>query len=50
MRRSTVRWFVYNGRLKSEKFVMEVYASEIVSPNNKGRPFGRQEDRVKEYV
>ncbi len=28
----------------------KVYVSEILGPSSKGRPLGRQRDRVKEYM
>ncbi len=36
--------------MKSEEFVKKVYPSSVEGPNRRGRPLGRWEDRVKEYV
>ncbi len=35
---------------KNEDFVKKVYLSCVEGPNRRGRPLGRWEDRVKEYV
>ncbi len=35
--------------MKNEVFV-KVYQSSVEGPNRRGRPLGRWEDRVKEYV
>ncbi len=32
------------------EFVKKVYLSSVEGPNRKGRPFGRWEDKVKEYM
>ncbi len=36
--------------MENEEFVKKVYLSSVEGPNRKGRPLGRWEDRVKEYV
>ncbi len=50
MKRSTLRWSGYIERMENEKFVMKVYLSSVEGPNRKGRPLGRWEDRVNEYI
>ncbi len=37
-------------RMKNEKFVEKLYRSSVEGPNRRGRPLGRWEDRVKEYL
>ncbi len=49
MKRSTLRWFGYIERMENEDF-LKVYRSSVEGPNRRGRPLGRWEDRVKEYV
>ncbi len=34
----------------SEEFVKNVYLSSVEGTNRRGRPFGRWEDRVRDYV
>ncbi len=46
---STLRWFGHIERMENEEFV-KVYRSSVEGTNRRGRPFGRWEDRVKEYV
>ncbi len=36
--------------MKKEKFVKRVYLSSVEGPDRRGRPLGRWEDRVKEYM
>ncbi len=36
--------------MENEEFVKKVYRSSVEGPNRKGRPLGRWEDKVKEYV
>ncbi len=36
--------------MENDYFVKEVYRSSVDGLNRRGRPFGRWEDRVKEYV
>ncbi len=43
-------WFGYIERMENEKFVKRVYQSSVEGPNRRGRPLGRWEDEVKEYV
>ncbi len=40
-----LRWFGHVA-----EFVKNVYVSESVGPNSRGRPLGRWRDRVKEYM
>ncbi len=47
--KSTLRWFGHIERMKNKEFV-KVYWSSVEGPNRRGRPLGRWEDRVKEYV
>ncbi len=49
VKRSTLRWFGHIERIENEEFV-KVYLSSVEGPNRRGRPLGRWEDRVKEYV
>ncbi len=50
VKRSTLRWFGHTERMENEEFVKKVYRSSVEGPNRKGRPLGRWENRVKEYV
>ncbi len=50
VKRSTVKWFGHIERMENEKFVKKVYQSSVEGPNRSGRPLGRCEDRVKNYV
>ncbi len=50
VKRSTLRCFGHIERMEIEEFVKKVYLSSVESPNRRGRPLGRWEDRVKEYV
>ncbi len=47
--RSTMRCFGHIERIDNEEFV-KVYLSNTEGPNRRGRPLGRWEDRVQEYV
>ncbi len=49
VKRSTLRWFGHIERMGNEEFV-KVYLGSVEGTNRKGRPLGRWEDRVKEYV
>ncbi len=49
VKRSTLKWFGHIERMDNEEFV-KVYRSSVGGPNKRGRPLGRWEDRVKEYV
>ncbi len=44
-----MRWFRHIERMENEEFP-KVYLSSVESPNRRGRPLGRWEDRVKDYV
>ncbi len=46
---STLRWFGHIERMENEEFV-KMYRSSVEGPNRRGRPLGRWEDKVKEYV
>ncbi len=48
--KSTLRWFGHIERMENEEFVKKVYRSSVQGPNRRGKPLGRWEDRVKEYV
>ncbi len=48
--RSTLRWFGHIERMGNEEFVKKVYLSSVEGMNRRGRPFGRWEDRMREYV
>ncbi len=50
VKRSTLRWFGNIERMENEEFVKRVYLSSGEGRNRRGRPLGRWEDRVKEYV
>ncbi len=45
-----VRWFGHIERRRNEEFVKKVYQSSVKGTNRRGRPLGRWEDRMKEYV
>ncbi len=49
MKRSTLRWFGHIERMGNEEFV-KVYLSSVEGTNRRGRPLGRWEDKVWEYV
>ncbi len=40
----------HTNRVENKEFVKKVYLSSVEGPNRRGRPLGRWEDRVKEYV
>ncbi len=50
MKSSTQRWFGHIERIGNEEFVKKVYVSSVEGTTRRGRPLGRWEDRVKEYV
>ncbi len=50
VKRSTLRWFGHIERMGNEEFVKRVYLSSCEGRNRRGRPLGRWEDKVKEYV
>ncbi len=37
-------------RMENEESVKKVYRSSVEGPNRRGRPLGRWEDKVREYV
>ncbi len=42
--------YVLIERMENEEFVKKVYQSSVEGPNRRGRPLGRWEGKVKEYV
>ncbi len=50
VKRSTLRWFGHTERMGNEKFVKKVYLGSVEGTNRRGRPLGRWENRVKEYM
>ncbi len=50
VKRSTLRWFGHIERMGYEEIAKKVYLSSIEGTSMRGRPIGRWEDRVKEYV
>ncbi len=48
--RSTLRWFGLIERMENEEFVKKVYWSSVEDPNRRGKPLGKWEDKVKEYM
>ncbi len=50
VKRNTLRWSGHTERMNSEELVKKVYVSEIKGSCRKGRPLGRWEDRVRDYV
>ncbi len=50
MKRSTLRCFGHIERIGNEEFVKKMYLNSVESTNRRGRPLGRWEDRVREYV
>ncbi len=49
-RRRTLRWFGHIEKMGNEEFVKKVNPSSVEGTNRKGRPLGRWEGRVREYV
>ncbi len=49
VKKSTLRWFGHIERMAYEEFV-KVYLSSVEGPHRRGRPLGRWENSVKEYV
>ncbi len=37
-------------RMENEEYVKEVYQSTVEGPNRRGRPLGRWDEKVTEYV
>ncbi len=50
VKRSTLRGFDHIERMKNEKFVIKECLSSLEGSSRRGRPLGRCEDRVKEYM
>ncbi len=50
VKRSTLRWFGHIERMRNEELVKKVYLSSVEGTIRSGRPLGRWEDRVGEYV
>ncbi len=50
MKRSTLRWFGHDERMENEEFVKKLYLSSDEGSSRRGKPLGRWEDRVKEYL
>ncbi len=50
VKRSTPRWCGHIERMENEEFVKMVYLSSVEGMDRRGRPLGRWDDRVKEYV
>ncbi len=50
VKRGTLRWFGHIKRMENDEFVKKVCRSSVEGSNRRGRPLGRWEDRVKEYV
>ncbi len=49
-KRSTLRWFGHIERMDNKGFAKKVHRSSVEGPNRRGRPLGRWEDKVKEYI
>ncbi len=47
---STLRWFSHIERMGNEEFIKKTYLSSVEGTNSRGRPLGRWEDRMLEYV
>ncbi len=50
VKRSTLRWFGHIERMGNEELVKKVCLGSVEGTTRRGRPLGRWEDRVKEYV
>ncbi len=50
VKRSTLRCYGHIERMEYEEFVKKVFLSSVEGLRKRGRPLGRWEDRVKEYV
>ncbi len=50
VKRSILRWFGHIERIGNEDFVKRVYLSSVEGTNRRGRPLGRWEDKVMEYM
>ncbi len=49
VKKSTLRWYGHVERMDNEEF-SKVYLSNVEGSGRRGRPLGRWEDRVKEYM
>ncbi len=49
-KRSSLRWFGHIESMENEEYVEKVCWSSVEGPNRRGRPLGRWEDKVKEYM
>ncbi len=50
VKRSSQGLFDHIERMEYEESVKKVYLSSVEGPNRRGRPLGRWEDKVREYV
>ncbi len=50
MKRRTLRWFGLVEKMENKEFVKKVYLSTVEGSRRRGRPLGRWEDKVKEYL
>ncbi len=50
MKRNTLRLFSYIERMKCEEVLKKMYVSEVEGHNKRGKPLGRWNDEVKEYM
>ncbi len=50
VKRSTLRRFDHGEKMEYEEFIKKVYLISVEGPSRRGRPLGRWEDSVKEYV
>ncbi len=48
--RSALRWIGHIEMMGNEEFIKKLYLSSSEGTNRRGRPLGRWEDRVKEYL
>ncbi len=48
--RSTLRWFGHIEGMENGETVKKLYLSSVEGPNRRGKPLGRWEDMVKEFV
>ncbi len=50
VKRNSLGLFGHIERMEYEESVKKVYRSSVEGPNRRGRPLGRWEDKVREYV
>ncbi len=50
VKKSTLRGFSHIERMENEEFVKKVYLSSGEGRNRRGRPLGRWEDKMNEYM